>query len=237
MTLPSTSSPPPFTFHPPRRPGGTARLVFRGRDRRPVLDPDVLAILDDRLGRAEASRAGLLVVESALPGIFAAGADLHLLRRLSPGEAARLGDAGQRVFARLARFPAPTVALVDGSAFGGGLDLALACDVRLATPRGRFAHPGPKLGIATSWGGTVRLPRLVGLDEARRILYTGDPVDAAAALRIGLVDALGELPRLRRLLPSIAAAAAELPRWRAALRRLRGHPDRRRARLGIPATA
>lgn len=237
MTFRAKRSPPPFTLHPPRRDGGAARLVFRGRDGRPVLDPDVLALLDELLGEGAKAPPAILVVESALPGIFAAGADLHLLRRLDPEGAARLGEAGQRVFARLARFPAPTVALVDGSAFGGGLDLALACDVRLATPRGRFAHPGPKLGIVTAWGGTARLPRLVGLDAAREILYTGDPVDAARALRIGLVDALGELPRLRRLVGALALSALELPRWRAALRRLRGLPDRRRARLGLPPAA
>jgi enoyl-CoA hydratase/carnithine racemase len=81
-----------------------------------------------------------------------------------------------------------SIAAIDGHCLGGGLDLALGCDLRYATARASFQHPGAQRGIITGWGGTVRLPRTVGPDAARRLFVTGEKIDAAEALRIGLVN-------------------------------------------------
>ena len=180
-----------------------ARILFSGRGGRPILDPEGLAILRKLLAQLRSDPPELLVLESTLDGFFAAGADLRLLASLGPDDARRLAESGQSTFAALERLPFPTVALIDGACYGGGLDLSLACRFRFATPRSTFAHPGVKLGIVTGWGGTVRLPRLVGKSAALRIFATGEPVGAEEALRIGLVDAVASPTALRRRIRAI----------------------------------
>lgn len=236
MSRPAAAAPPPFRLHPPRGDAGVARLVFHGRRGKPVLDPDVLAALGAALAGASRLRPRVLLVESAIPRIFAAGADLHLLRGLDAAGADRVAEAGQRTFARLAALPCLTIALVDGAAMGGGLDLALACDLRLATPHARFGHPGVKLGIVTSWGGTARLPRLVGLEAAKRLFYTGDPVGAHEADELGLVDAVGSVASLRRFVRRLAQHASAAP-LRRRLRAAGADSTRRRVLLGLAPEA
>lgn len=85
-----------------------------------------------------------------------------------------------------------TIAAINGYCFGGALDLALACDRRIASPNATFAHPGASLGIITGWGGTQRLPRLVGTANALEMFFTASPIDAQRALRIGLIDSINE---------------------------------------------
>jgi len=98
--------------------------------------------------------------------------------------------------------PQATVAGVNGYCFGGGLDLALACDKRIAAPNATFCHPGAGLGIITGWGGTRRLPRLVGRGNALSMFFTAEPINAYEALRIGLIDEID---------PDPVAAAMLLP--------------------------
>jgi enoyl-CoA hydratase/carnithine racemase len=95
---------------------------------------------------------------------------------------------GQSLMSQISKAGRTSIAAVDGFCIGGGFDLALSCDVRIATPRAIFQYPGAKLGIITGWGGTVRLPRLIGRDAARRILATAERVDAESALQLGIVD-------------------------------------------------
>lgn len=130
----------------------------------------------------------VLVVHSTTPGMFAAGADIAELVRRDADDARRAINA--TLFDALEAHPWPTVAAVDGPALGGGCELALACDLRLATPRARFAQPEPALGIVAGAGANWRLPLTVGLPTARRMLYTGEVLDADAALAAGLVDAV-----------------------------------------------
>lgn len=97
---------------------------------------------------------------------------------------------GQGLFALMERLPQPIIAAIHGYCVGGGLDLALACDIRIATADAKFGHPGVRMGIITGWGGTQRLPRLIGKLRAKETLYSCDLLDAAEAYRIGLVDRL-----------------------------------------------
>ncbi len=137
----------------------------------------------------------VLIVTGA-DGVFSAGADLKEVAALTPTTAYDFSRRGQALLASLGEAAPVTIAAIDGYCLGGGLDIALSCDLRYATLRSSFQHPGAQRGIITGWGGTQRLPRLIGIDEARRLLITGGRIDAQEAFRIRLInricdDALG----------------------------------------------
>jgi enoyl-CoA hydratase len=119
---------------------------------------------------------------------FIAGADISELESQSPLEAQRRARVGQAIFRRFETSPKPTVAAINGFALGGGCELAMACHVRIASEKAKLGQPEAKLGIVPGYGGTQRLPRLVGRGAALRLLLTGDMIDAAEAYRLGLVD-------------------------------------------------
>jgi len=119
---------------------------------------------------------------------FAAGADIKELSSLTPQSAIEFSKRGQDLFNLLGEIPQLVIAAIDGYCLGGGLDLALACDIRYATVRSTFAHPGARLGIITGFGGTMRLPDAIGPAAARRMFTTADRIDAREAERIGLVQ-------------------------------------------------
>jgi enoyl-CoA hydratase len=128
----------------------------------------------------------VLIVHSTTPGIFAAGADIAELRDRDADAALLAINAG--LFERLEAHRWPTIALVDGPALGGGCELALACDFRLATERAVFGQPELSLGILAGAGANWRLAQLAGIGVARRMLYAGARLSAAEALQAGLVD-------------------------------------------------
>lgn len=120
---------------------------------------------------------------------FAAGADIKYIMGIStPLEAHKFVTGVQSLFCRLEDLEKPTIAAVSGLALGGGCELALACDIRLAAENAIFGLPEIKIGVLPGGGGTQRLPRLIGAGRAKEILYTGDPIDANEAYRIGLVN-------------------------------------------------
>ena len=121
---------------------------------------------------------------------FASGANLREIEQLTPKNAREFAMRGQSLMTKIDGSPALTVASINGYCFGGGLDLALACKIRIASPKALFCHPGVDLGIITGWGGTQRLPRLVGVSEALEMLLTGSRLSAQDALRIGLIDTI-----------------------------------------------
>ena len=139
----------------------------------------------------------VLIVHSTLPGIFAVGADIAELRDRDPDAALLAINAG--LFDKLEAHRWPTIALVDGPALGGGCELALACDFRLASPRAIFAQPELSLGILAGAGANWRLAQLTGTAIARRMLYAGVRLDAAAALAAGLVDEVTDTEDLAAL--------------------------------------
>jgi enoyl-CoA hydratase len=125
---------------------------------------------------------------------FCAGADLNEIAALTGPEAFRFAHMGQRLMSAVAGFPAPTIAAVHGYCMGGGLDLALACQRRIAGPHALFGHRGAALGLITGWGGTQRLPRLIGKAQALQMFLAAEKVHAQQALRIGLVNAISDDP-------------------------------------------
>lgn len=123
---------------------------------------------------------------------FASGANLNEIAALSAEDAPDFARLGQSLMKKIDELPQLVIAAINGYCFGGALDLALACDVRIASSNARFAHPGAGLGIITGWSGTQRLPRLVGLGNALELFFTASPIDAERALQIGLIDEIAE---------------------------------------------
>ena len=142
---------------------------------------------------AEARQLKSLVI-TGNEKFFSAGADLNEIAQLSAPEALKFSRLGQRLTNAVDRFPVPVIAAIRGYCMGGGMDLALACDYRIAAPNAVFGHRGASLGVMTGWGGTQRLPRLVGKARALQMFLLSEMVTADEALRLGLVNEIVEDP-------------------------------------------
>ena len=162
-------------------------------DRQEALNALSFAMLQeigDAIDRVAQSDARALIVTGAGPKAFCAGADIKELRGRSLIEQKRGAELGQGVFAKLDALPVPSIAVINGHAFGGGLEFAMACTFRLAVRQAKMGLPEVKLGLIPGYGGTQRLPRLIGEARALEIIMTGRTVEAEEALRIGLVNRL-----------------------------------------------
>jgi enoyl-CoA hydratase/carnithine racemase len=125
---------------------------------------------------------------------FSAGADLNEIAALTGPEGLQFARMGQALMDAVAGFPAPTIAAIHGYCMGGGLDLALACGRRIVGPHALFGHRGAALGLVTGWGGTQRLPRVIGKARALQMFLAAEKVDARHAVQIGLADSLADDP-------------------------------------------
>lgn len=182
--------------------------------------PEVLHALDavmfDELERAFAQLATdasvrVILLTGSGERAFAAGADIRALAETNEASGRAASERGQQVFLQIEHCGKPVIACVNGVALGGGCELALACTLRIASERAKLGLPELKLGLIPGYGGTQRLPRLIGRSAAMRLILTGVAVDAAEALRLGLVDEVvpaGELmTRVRAVAEAIAAMA------------------------------
>ncbi len=176
---------------------GIARLTVNRPDKLNALDAMVIHELGEAVTRIEqdATIRGV-VVTGAGPKAFVAGADIAELAAQTPLEGKARAQAGQLVFRRLERCGKPVIAAVNGFALGGGCELAMACHLRVASEGATFGQPEVKLGLGPGYGGTVRLPRLVGKGRALELLLTGAMIGAAEAHRIGLVNRVVPAERL-----------------------------------------
>ena len=185
-----------------------ATLAFDVRDRVAIVTinrPDKLNALNDET-IAELDEAFVLIarrddvagviVTGAGQKAFVAGADIAELATQGPLDGKARALRGQEVFTRIERSTKPVIAAVNGYALGGGCELALACHIRIASENARLGLPEVKLGIAPGYGGTQRLPRLVGKGRALQLILTGEPIDAAEAYRIGMVNRVVPQPEL-----------------------------------------
>lgn len=173
-----------------------------------ALNQAVIEELDEAFRKA-AESPGIkgLILTGAGEKAFIAGADINELSTAAPIEMRRSSARGQEVFRRLETLAKPSIAAINGFALGGGLELAMCCTLRIASPNAKLGQPEVKLGLIPGYGGTQRLPRLVGRGKALELLLTGEPIDAAEALRIGLVNQIAPqdelLVRCRALLKKI----------------------------------
>jgi enoyl-CoA hydratase len=192
--------------------GGVAVVTVNRPDKRNALNSqvraDILTALDF-LRDDESVR--VVVFTGAGEKAFVAGADIGEFAERTPLEQ-REAMTGRRVFDEIAAFPKPTIAMINGFCLGGGCELALACDVRVASDAAKLGQPEINLGIIPGGGGTQRLPRVVGTGQAMRLILSGEIVDAAEALRIGLVDVVHPAADLRgRTLEFARGMAAKSP--------------------------
>jgi enoyl-CoA hydratase len=165
-----------------------------------------IGTLIDDVGRSEA-RA--LIITGAGEKAFCAGADIKELMGRSLSDQQAGTQLGQQVFGKLDGLPIPSIALLNGYTFGGGLELALACTFRVAVPTAKLGLPEIKLGLIPGYGGTQRLPRLIGESRALELILTGRTVAAAEALQIGLVNRLVDPPALE----AVMSFAAEFTQY------------------------
>jgi enoyl-CoA hydratase len=173
---------------------GLALLTINRPQSLNALSFALIAEISATLDTVAVCDARALIITGAGDRAFCAGADVKELIGRSLQDQQRGAELGQGTFAKLDRLPIPSIALVNGYAFGGGCELALACTFRLATANAKFGLPEIKLGLIPGYGGTQRLPRLIGEARAMEMILTGRTVGAEEALRLGLVNRIVEAP-------------------------------------------
>jgi enoyl-CoA hydratase len=156
------------------------------------LSTTTLAELDTLLSTLIGNRNLQAIIFTGTDNAFLSGADIRELATLDIETAVNFSRTGQRVFQKIAEASQTTIAAVNGFCMGGGMDLALACDNRVASPSAVFAHPGARLGIITGWGGTQRLPRIIGKARTIELFTTARRLTSTEALKIGLITAIYE---------------------------------------------
>ncbi|OSO88104.1 enoyl-CoA hydratase [Halorubrum ezzemoulense DSM 17463] len=166
---------------------GVATITVDRPEQLNALTAETLEAIEDALDEAAERDARVLVIAGAGDEAFVAGADISHMVDLSTPEAQAYAELGHRVADAIETFPAPTIAAVDGYAFGGGCELALACDLRVAAESAVLGQTEIDLGIIPGWGGTQRLPALVGDEVARRLIFLGERIDATEAAEVGFV--------------------------------------------------
>ena len=155
-----------------------------------ALNPDVLADLKAAFEGIDQNTVRCVVLTGAGDKSFVAGADIGSMSTMTKAEGEAFGKLGNDIFLMIESFPLPVIAAVNGFALGGGCELAMSCDIRICSDNAMFGQPEAGLGITPGFGGTQRLPRIVGLGMAKQLLYTARNIDANEALRIGLVNAV-----------------------------------------------
>ena len=153
-----------------------------------ALSTALLAELDQQVRALEADRSARAVVLTGDGQYFSAGADLKEMATMDLANAPEVVRRGHELYGRIAHLRVPVIASINGLALGGGLELALACDLRVAGESAKLGAPEVNYGLMPAYGGTQRLPRLVGVAKAKELIYTGAMISAAEALKIGLVN-------------------------------------------------
>ena len=198
--------------------GPVAVLTFNRAKALNALNSDTLSELStalDELGRD--SGVKVVILTGSGEKAFVAGADISQMKDFNPLEGRHFAQFGQATFRKIELLPQPVIAAVNGFALGGGCELAMACDIRLASENAKFGQPEVTLGLTAGFGGTQRLPRIVGTGLASEILFTGDIIDAQEAYRIGLVNRvypldtlMEEAQKLAKRIAGRAPAAVQL---------------------------
>ncbi|MEP6570817.1 MAG: enoyl-CoA hydratase/isomerase family protein [Acidobacteriota bacterium] len=167
--------------------GAIAVIRFNKPDERNPLSISTLHDLETTLAELLVRDDVKSLIFTGTADVFASGANIRELALLDSASALQFSKLGQRIFQTIADATQVTIAAINGYCMGGALDLALACDIRVASKSAVFAHPGARLGIITGWGGTQRLPRLIGRARALEFFATARRYSSAAALEIGLI--------------------------------------------------
>jgi len=192
---------------------GICTVKINRPDKLNAMNMDVakeLVTIFENLGRDDSVKVIILTGEG--DKAFSAGADIEYMSKISPDESEEYAKLGQLVTATVENVKQPTIAAVNGFALGGGCELAMSCDIRIAANTAKMGQPEVTIGIPPGWGGTQRLMRIVGIAKAKELVYTGKMIKADEALTIGLVNQVVELPSLMdetmKMAKTIAANSA-----------------------------
>jgi enoyl-CoA hydratase len=170
--------------------GSTAIVTFNRPESKNSLSTPILVELDNLLSSLVNNPALKTLIFTGVGDVFLSGANISELSSLESETAREFSLLGQQVVKRLTDTPQLTIAAINGYCMGGGLDFALACDIRLSSSNAVFAHPGARLGIITGWGGTQRLPRLIGKARAIEFFVTARRLASHEALKVGLITGI-----------------------------------------------
>ena len=174
-----------------------------------ALDSQLLKELDEAARSAEENAEARVIILTGSGKSFVAGADIKAMSVLNAIEGKEFGKLGAGIFRRIELMSKPVIAAVNGFALGGGCELAMACDIRVASKKAKFGQPEVGLGITPGFSGTQRLPRLVGLGKAKELIFTGEIINAETAHGIGLVDIIAEPEELMDKANELAAKIAK----------------------------
>lgn len=155
-----------------------------------ALNSKVLSELEETIDQIDINEVRCLIITGAGQKAFVAGADIAEMKDLDKSAAEEFGQLGNRVFRKIEALPVPSIAAVNGFALGGGCELSMACDIRIASENAVFGQPEAGLGITAGFGGTQRLPRIISVGKAKELLYTCSKVKTDEALRLGLINAV-----------------------------------------------
>jgi enoyl-CoA hydratase/carnithine racemase len=191
--------------------GDVTTITVNRPDAMNALTMSALTALEDAIRDAEDREARVLVLTGAGDRAFIAGGDLSRMAELTPEEARAFAERGHALCGAIEAFPAPVIAAINGHALGAGLELALACDLRVASERAVLGEPEVELGVIPGFGGTQRLPRHVGDETARRLIFFGDRVDARDAQELGLVGDVIAHDELDAYVADLASDLVEKP--------------------------
>ncbi len=191
---------------------GIAIIEINRPEERNALNLETIAELEKALDAASAdSEVRVVILTGAGEKAFASGGDLRELKEMTAIEGRKFAELGHRITRKIEEMEKPVIAAVNGYALGGGCEVAIACDIIIASENAKFGHPEVSIGISPGWGTTQRLPRWVGVARAKEIIFTSDMIDAAEARRMGLINRVvpkGELMKYAREMANKIASKA-----------------------------
>jgi enoyl-CoA hydratase len=191
--------------------GPVARMVLDRPEKLNALDPEMLGQLEEAVAHVEQSNeVRVMILQASGEKAFCVGADILAWTALSPlGMWSEWVRRGHRIFDRVERARQPVICAIQGLAYGGGLELALACDVRIVSDTARLAMPEVKLGTVPGWGGTDRLSKMIGSARAKQMIFSGEPIAADVAERWGLANEMVPAASLSDRVAALASKIAE----------------------------
>jgi len=191
---------------------GVATITINRPDALNALNQETIKEIMTRVEDAEKDEnIRVIIITGAGDRAFSAGADLRMMKGASPVKGAELSRAGQSLTTQIETCGKPVIAAVNGYALGGGIELAMACDIRVASETAQIGQPEINVGLIPGWGGTQRLPRLVGKGIAKEMIFTGKRIDAKTAERLGLVNMVVPADQLMARVKELAAELVGKP--------------------------
>jgi len=189
--------------------GRVAKIIINRPEVLNVLNRETVMVLGEQLKEiSKDKKIRCVIITGAGDSAFAAGADIKEMLEFEPLQASEYAKRGHDIFHHIEQMPQVVIAAINGFALGGGCELALACDLRYASKTAKLGLPETNLGIIPGYGGTQRLPRLVGMSKAKEMIFTGEMIDATEAYRIGLVNKVYPPQELIKSVETIAEKIA-----------------------------